>query len=92
MGFGQKFKKCALFNYLIQVMTTKSLSSFCYEQHMIIQEESVAVAELPASIAAGAQIIGIGGSVEALDTREVQPQEAYSTVVAGEEPSLDDVV
>lgn len=59
---------------------------------MIIQEESVAVAELPASIADGAQIIGIGGCVEARDTREIQPQEAYSAVVAGEEPGLYDVV
>lgn len=59
---------------------------------MIIQEESVAVTELPVSIAGGAQIIGIGGAVEALDTSEIEPQEVFRAVTAGQGPGRHDVV
>ena len=48
---------------------------------MIIQEDRLAVTELLCGIADGAQIKRIGGSVEALDTRKIQPQELYSAVI-----------
>lgn len=59
---------------------------------MIIQEVSVAVTEALFSIAGDAKIIGIVGSVEALDTREIQPQEVFTAVIADQGPGQDDVV
>lgn len=50
------------------------------------------MAEFLVSIAGAAKIIGIVGSVEALDTRKIQPQEVFITAIAGQGPGHDDVV